>query len=183
MVDEALLMPDICPAPGMRDYAAEILELASRAVHDLLPSLGSGWAGELARQGGLTKLIGEIARGCAPHHRRIRLADLEATRQMVTAYLTDLRETKLTASWKLAGGMERVPGVGGVKVLARVKVEANDPALKVSEIAKRIRALDRCSEGRERLLQAALIDVGTSEVLFMAIFFEEALLCNGLPPR
>jgi hypothetical protein len=183
MVDETLLVPNVCPAQGMRDYGVEIDELAERAVHVVLPSLGPGWAGELARLGGLVELARELERGCAPRHRRIDRGDLETARQAVTRYLTDLRDESITAAWEKAGGMARVPGVGGVRILARVKTAADDPSKKASDIARRIRALDRCAEGRERLLQATLVDVGSSEVLFMGIFFEEALLCNGLPPR
>ena len=76
-----------------------------------------------------------------------------------------------------------LPQRTGVTTLARVEVSTNNPETTILQIAKGIRAIDRCSQGGESLLQATVVDVGTSEVLFMGIFYEEALLCNGLPPR
>ena len=57
-----------------------------------------------------------------------------------------------------------------------------DPKNSAKELVGKLRELDKCDEGKERFYQATLIDVGTSEVVFMGIFFEEELLCDGFPP-
>jgi hypothetical protein len=63
-----------------------------------------------------------------------------------------------------------------------VQARGDDPVAGAAELLERFRRLERCDQGGERLLQAALVDVGSSEVVFMGIFFEEQLLCEGLPP-
>ncbi len=181
-VDNGQLIPNNCPAQGMRDYAAELEDLAHRAVSEVLPALDNGWTGELVRSGGLAQLSSTIKETCAPRHRRIEPDDLTAARVEVKDFLTKLAEQDLSGEWEPTRGMERVPGVGPVKVLARVRVSGNNPIVGAAKLKTSLRQLDKCDEGRERLYQAALIDVGTSEVLFMGIFFEEELLCEGLPP-
>ncbi len=182
MVDNGLLVPKNCPVQGMRDYAAEIEDLAIRAVSEVLSALDNSWAGELMRRGGLQQLSHGIAEFCKPRHRRFRPDDLSAAQTEVADYLSDLKSRDLAGEWEIARGMERAPGVGPVRVVARVRVSGHDPTAKAAELIARLRRLSRCDDGGEKAFQAALIDVGTSVVLFMGIFFEEELLCDGLPP-
>jgi len=182
LMDSGVFIHDNCPAGGMRDYAAEIEDLAARVVSEVVSDLDSGWASELVRAGTLFELKSGIEEACAPRHRRIDVGELNAARAEVREFLKDLSGRELEGDWETATGMERVPGVGPVRILARVRVSGHNPVAGVGDLKKRLRKLDRCDDGGERLYQAVLIDVGSSEVLFMGIFFEEELLCDGFPP-
>ncbi|MCP4601367.1 MAG: hypothetical protein GY847_12725 [Proteobacteria bacterium] len=182
MVDGGLLIPENCPVQGMRDYQAEIEDLAMRAASEALPALDNGWVGELVRNGGLRYLKNGISEICIPRHRRLEPKELNAARAEVRDYLNDLGGRDFTGEWESARGMERIPGIGPVRIFARVRVSGNDPVAAAAKLVTRLRRIGRCDTGSERLFQAALIDVGTSEVVFMGIFFEEELLCDGLPP-
>jgi hypothetical protein len=102
-------------------------DLAARAVAEVLPALDSGWAGELARFGGLFDLWEALREGCAPRHRRIVEAELEQVRGSVAEFLSDLKEAELNAVWEVSSGQERIPGKGPVSVLARVRASADAP--------------------------------------------------------
>ncbi len=182
MITNDLLVPKECPLEGMRDYAAEIKDLAVRAVKEVLPALEGGWVSELIRYGGLAELENTIKEGCTPRHRRLQPDVLSAVRKEVTDYLTDLGQQDLQGVWEPARGMERAPGIGPVQLLARVRSSGGDPVEGAKKLSERLKSIDRCDNRQERLFQAVLVDVGTSEVLFMGIFFEEELLCSGLPP-
>ncbi|MBW2277518.1 MAG: hypothetical protein JRF63_08505 [Deltaproteobacteria bacterium] len=175
-------LPDRCPTSAVRDYGGEMKDLASRAVGDVLPHLGGAWGGELMRYGALSCVADGVDELCAPRHRRFSAQDLEAARGELDAFLTKLGGLEADGEWVEAGGLERSPGVGPVAVLARVQARGDDPVAGAVLLLERLRRLERCDEGGERLLQAALVDVGSSEVVFMGIFFEEQLLCEGLPP-
>ena len=97
-------------------------------------------------------------------------------------YFKKLGEQEITASWESVGGMVHVPGVGPVKVYARVTVSAGDSSAQAVAIEARFKELERCGAGDERILQATLVDVGSSEVRFMGLFFEEQLLCEDFLP-
>jgi hypothetical protein len=177
-----LAIPQGCPAAGARDYPREMRSLGARAVEEVLGSLGEGWAAELLRLGALERLGQGIRDECAPRHRRLSPQDLAAARDDVTALATELAQRRIDASWVPAAGQERAPGTGPVTVLARARAVGEDPATAVTALLDRLRGYDRCRGGGERLLQATLIDVGSSEVVFMGIFFEEQLLCEDLAP-
>ena len=97
-------------------------------------------------------------------------------------FLRELSTRELSGEWTQAAGQERVPGVGPIDILARVSALGYDPAISAKELMDSLRDLDRCDEGREKFYQASLIDVGTSEIVFMGVFFEEELLCEGFAP-
>jgi len=175
-------LPDRCPTAGIRDYADEMKDLAGRAVGEVLPQLGGAWGGELVRFGALARLADGLDELCAPRHRRYAEQDLESARGEIRAFVERLAGLEADGEWTAAGGLERAAGVGPVAVLARVQARGEDPIAESVAVLDRLRRLERCDEGGERLLQAALIDVGNSEVVFMGVFFEEQLLCEGLPP-
>jgi hypothetical protein len=175
-------LPDRCPTSAVRDYGAEMKDLASRAVAEILPQLGGAWGGELVRFGAIARLAGGMDELCAPRHRRFSAQDLDAARGDLSAFTERLAGLEVDGEWIEAGGLERAPGVGPVAVLARVQARGDDPLAAAVELLDRLRRLERCDQGGERLLQAALVDVGSSEVVFMGVFFEEQLLCEGLPP-
>jgi hypothetical protein len=180
--DPAIAPPNGCPSTGMRDYGAELRSAAARAVAEVLPSLDSPWTSEMARVDALARLAAGLADECAPRHRRIRPEDLSTARGDVKAFLAMLAARAIRAGWTAATGQERIPGTGPATVLARLAVQGASPSGEADDLLRRIAGLDRCRSGDERLVQVALVDVGTSEVLFMGVFFDEELLCEGFPP-
>jgi hypothetical protein len=183
MVDESGSIPDSCPREGMRNFALEMKGLGERAMYEVLPSLQGNWTNELVRQGALERIQSGIKDACAPRHRRIEQGDVEPTRTAVEAYLTDLKNGDFPSEWEPMFGKERVIGKGPVDVLARVKPLVSNPSVQGLAVIGKIRALDRCQKGADYPIQAAVINVATSQVLYMGVFFEEALLCEDLPPR
>ncbi len=182
MTDGKVVLLDACPTPGMRDYPAELAQLASRSVREVLPSLDNGWITELIRYDGLKRLTAEIDAGCAPRHRRIVMEELAKTQDAVQSDLIRLAEGAFQGVWEVASGRARFPGVGPVSVLARVRVTAGDPAVDAADLKERMRRMERCSQATDRPIQVILVDRQSAEVVFMGIFYEEALLCRGLPP-
>ncbi len=175
-------LPDRCPAAGVRDYSAEIRELAARAADEVLPSLNGPWTGEVLRLAALQRLQNGIEDFCAPRHRRFSARDLESAREELRDLIARLGRKDLDGEWYPSSGMERAPGTGPVEVVARLRALGSDPDRDVEEMLDRLRGIERCHRGGERTVQAALVDVGSSEVVFMGIFFEEQLLCEDLPP-
>lgn len=175
-------LPDRCPTSGVRDYGDEMKQLAERVVSEVLPHLGGAWGGELIRLGALSRIVGGVNELCAPRHRRFSGPDLKTARGDLAAFLERLGGLEADGEWVAAGGIERAAGVGPVAVLARVQARGDNPIAGATELLERLRRLERCDQGGERLLQTALVDVGSSEVVFMGIFFEEQMICEGLPP-
>ena len=182
MTDHTALIPNVCPAAGMRNYGRELDDLAARSLAEVLSALDGGWTQEVIRFGGLQGLLTGIKDTCAPRHRRIDPEALKASKSEIAAYLSELSNRELSGVWEPTRGMERIPGVGPVKLLARIRTSGYDPSVESAKITDRLRTIDRCDESTELLFQATLIDVKTSEVPFMGIFFEEELLCEGFPP-
>ena len=161
-----------------------MVEAAERAVAEVMPALkDSGeWAGEIMRYTALLRVSEGMEEVCAPRHRRIAADDLTKARADLQAFAAELASADLSGEWVTAGGMTRIPGVGPAKILARVSPGASDPRKTAAGLLEGFKRMDRCRGGEERLLQAGLIDVGSSEVVFMGIFFEEQLICEGMVP-
>ena len=175
-------LPDRCPAGEMRDFGLEVEEMLARAVDEVLPTLNGPWSAELQRREGLERVADGLEDFCALRHRRIAVDDLERARADVREFLERLGDRDLDGEWYPSSGLERIPGQGPVRVLARVRAVGADPGGEAADLVERLRRLERCKRGGERTYQASLIDVGTSEVRFMGIFFEEQLLCEDLAP-
>ncbi len=176
------LVPDRCPSGLMRDYVGEMSDLASRAVEEVLPGLGGDWTTELLRYNALKRIEGGMKDFCAPSHRRISKSDLTSAREQLRVLASDLSEDTPSGEWISASGRDRITGIGPVEILARVRAKGVDPEEDAARFVARLRDFNRCTQGDERLLQVALVDVGSSEVVFMGIFFEEQLVCEDMPP-
>ena len=176
------LVPDRCPSGLIRNYVNEISDLASRAVEEVLPGLGGDWTAELLRYNALKKIERGMKDFCAPSHRRISTNDLTSAREQLRVLASDLRENTPSGEWISATGQDRIPGVGPVEILAQIRAKGVDPEEDAARFVARLRDFNRCTQGDERLLQVALVDVGSSEVVFMGIFFEEQLVCEDMPP-
>ncbi len=183
MIDESGAIPDSCPTEGMRDFPAEMRKLGERTMYELLPSLKGKWTDEFVRQSGLETLLAGMKDVCAPRHRRIDEDKLTEARAAVENYLKELKDGDFPSEWDPSYGKERVVGIGPVDVLARVRPLVSNPSARSINVIRELRAVDRCVKGTDRPIQTALIDVATSQILYMGIFFEEALLCEDLPPR
>jgi hypothetical protein len=175
-------IPVGCPADGGRDYRRELDQVHARAVDEVLESLNGPWTGELLRLGAFRRLASAFGDACATRHRRLAFGDVDAAKNALRETLERLDRQELAGEWTAAAGLERSPGHGPVRVLARLLPAGTDPRADAAGLAASLRRLDRCSGRGERTLQASLVDVGTSEVVFMGIFFEEQLLCEDLAP-
>ena len=183
MPDPGLTIPPVCPTPGMRDFASELNTVADRAVTEVLPALGTRWAGELARMEGLVRMENAIRERCVPAHRRISAAMHQAAKAAVRKYLETLNEKDITAGWESMGGKIHVPGKGPVNVFARVKVSAGDPSVDAVDVRQLLRDMVRCDGSNDRVFQATVVDVVSRKVTFMGLFFEEQLLCEAFRPE
>ncbi len=176
------LVPDRCPSGLMRNYVGEMSDLASRAIEEVLPGLGDDWTTELLRYSALKRIERGMKDFCAPSHRRISKSDLTSAREQLRVLASDLSEATPSGEWISASGRDRIPKTGPVEILARVRAKGSNPEEDVARFVARLRDFNRCTQGEERLLQVALVDVGSSEVVFMGIFFEEQLVCEDMPP-
>ena len=182
MPDESALIPDVCPAEGMRDYADALRDVGDRAFSETLPLITDAWNGEMLRVEGLRVVRDGMSDICSPRVRRLREDDSAAARRSLDEFLVELGAGVYQGTWEHMGGQERIVGVGPVRVLARVKATLADPRVQAASLIKQMRTLNRCNQGTGRLLQISLVAPKTSEVLYMDIFYEEPLLCEDVPP-
>ncbi len=175
-------IPEGCPAAGGRDYRRELDQVHARAVDEVLETLNGPWTGEIVRHAAYERVTSAFDDACGARHRRIAGEDVEGIRAAVREVLERLAGQDLAGEWYAAAGLERSPGHGPVRVLARLRPVGPDPRADAAHLAERLRGADRCIGRGERTLQATLVDVGTSEVVFMGVFFEEQLLCEDLAP-
>jgi hypothetical protein len=175
-------LPAGCPVDGIRDYRRELDQVHARAVDEVLEALNGPWTGEILRHGSLERIAAAFDDACTARHRRIADRDVDAARNALRLALERLAGQELAGEWYAAAGLERSPGHGPVRVLARLRPTGTDPRADAAALAEELRRLDRCTGRGERPLQATLIDVGSSEVVFMGIFFWEQLLCEDLAP-
>ena len=183
MPDPTGAIPDSCPTAGMRDYAGELMDIADRAVVEVLPALDAAWATELARLGGLAHGAALIRDACLPRHRRVDADALDAAKKTVVSYFEALSDSRLSAVWESVGGMEHVSGVGPVKVFARPKATAGDPGGDAARLNNALKKIDRCGQQDGQVYQVSVINPASAEILFMGVFFEENLLCEGMLPQ
>lgn len=176
-------IPDACPASGMRDYAAELIDIADRAVVEVLPAFDAAWATEFARLGGLVRGAAHIQETCLPRHRRVHSADQEAAEEMAVTYFEGLKDTELSAVWESVGGMEHVSGIGPVKVFARPKTTTGNPGGDAALFKNALKKVDRCGQQDGRVFQVSVIKPSSAELKYMGLFFEENLLCEGMLPQ
>ena len=180
--EPTVFVPPSCPTASMRNLRREIADLAQSATAEVLPNLDGPWVAELLRQAGLAAIQDILVDTCKPRHRRLSPDNLTTARTIVADYLADLSTREIAGAWQTATGQERLTGQGTVAVLAKVVPTGYDPLARAAESKKQLRQLDQCTGAPEQVYQAVVIDVGTSEILFLGLFFEEELLCPGLPP-
>lgn len=177
-----VFIPPTCPSADSVDMRDELQQVARRAVTEVLPSMDGPWTGELLRAAGQAAIADTLEGICAPRHRRIAPSDLQSARQAVGRFLKDLATEPLAGAWQTAQGQARLPGKGPLTLLARVQPTGSDPRTQAALIAGQFKKLDLCTGASANIYQVSLVEVGTSEVLFLGLFFEEQLLCPGLPP-
>jgi hypothetical protein len=180
--DAEVFLPPTCPGADMVDIKDELQQIAKRAVAEVLPSMDGPWTGELLRAAGQAAIADALQATCAPRHRRIAPSDLQSARQALGRFLADLSTQQFAGAWQTAQGQARLPGKGTLALLARVRPTGFDPRAQAALMAAQLKKLDLCTGASQNIYQVSLIDVGTSEVLFLGLFFEEQLLCPGLPP-
>jgi len=184
-IDEgpANAVPPRCAAAGGRDYVQELREVAGRAAAEVAPAVPEEYLGELVRLGAFEDVIARLDDFCSPRHRRFTEKDVadavDEVRRLVEGIASGAARGEITPST----GQERIAGVGPIRVLSRARSLGDDPRATSAEVFERLAGAARCANGSgDEVLQAAVIDVGSSEVAFMGLFFEEQILCEDLAP-
>jgi len=181
-MSQTVTVPHDCPVGMGRDYVRELEAIGRRVVDSLLKQIPAKWAEDLARVDAVNDLRATMADICAPAHRRYTQESLDKARADVLAFIEQVPQTKVDGEWVSASGRERVPGTGSVVVLAKAVAGSGNLDMALQSVADGIRAMERCRDSRRRPMQVVLIDVGTSEVYFSAIVFEEQLFCEDMAP-
>jgi len=177
-------VPPRCAATGGRDYVRELREVAGHAAAEIAPAVPEEYLGELVRLGAFEDVITRLDDFCSPRHRRFTEKDVadavDEVRRLVEGVASSVARGELTPST----GQERIAGIGPVRVLSRVRPLGDDLRAVSAEIFERLAGAARCANGAgDEVLQTAVVDVGSSEVVFMGLFFEEQILCEDLAPQ
>jgi len=176
-------IPPRCAAAGGRDYVQELREVAGRAAAEIAPAVPEAYVGELVRLGAFEDAIVRLDDFCGARHRRFAESDVAAGVDELKRLIEAIAAADARGELAPSTGQERVAGVGPARVLARVQPSGADLRTSGAELFDRLAGAARCANGGgEDVLQAAVIDVGTSEVVFMGLYFEEQLLCEDLAP-
>ncbi|MBN2715570.1 MAG: hypothetical protein JXX14_06920 [Deltaproteobacteria bacterium] len=179
----AAVIPHDCPVGMGRNYEAELVSIGERVSREVMNDIPQSWAGEFSKLNMLAQLEGELENLCAPAHRRYAEKDLAAARESVDKFIEQVVTARFQGKWEIAEGAERVPGVGAVRIFGRASTTGGESQVWMSTLQNLFKPLNRCRDSRRRPVEAVLVDVGTSEVYFSTIVFEEQLFCEDLPPN
>ncbi len=179
----ASAVPPRCAGLGGRDYVLEIREAAGRAAAEIFGAFPSSSLAEIVRFAAFDDAVARFGDFCQARHRRYTETEVAAFGADVRALFEALDAAQPGGEIARADGLERVAGVGPVRVLGRVTPTGTDLRADSAALFERLAGAARCVGGTgDDALQAAVVDVGTSEVAFMGLFFEEQLLCEDLAP-
>ncbi|MBN2528174.1 MAG: hypothetical protein JXR76_17410 [Deltaproteobacteria bacterium] len=179
----AAIVPHTCPVGMGRDYVRELSSIGQQIALKTMTEIPAAWASAFTKMHVLTQLETALSEQCAPAHRRYAEADLATAKKALNSFLQQAVSATTSGKWEAAEGEERVPGVGAVRVFARATA-ATSPNLRFEDELQRIfDPLNRCKDSKRRPVQLVLVDVGSSEVYFSAIVFEEQVFCENLPPQ
>ena len=182
-LSSAAAIPHDCPTGMGRNYVDELVTVGERVSRDVMKDIPAGWAGEFSKVDILSRLDNELADLCAPAYRRYAASDLDVARKAVETFLQQVVTTRFQGSWEPAEGTERIAGVGAVRVFGKAKPKTGEDKVWTAQLRDIFKPLNRCRDSKRRPVQIALVDVGTSEVYFSAVVFEEQLFCEDLPPQ
>lgn len=183
-------IPDDCAPLVGRDYVQEARRLSREAAQVATESFDPAWMALAARAGAITDVYDVLEDACVPRRRRIAEPDMAEARRRLGRIGERFNEAEVVQSagrWVLEDNQFHVPGIGGVRQVARFAVEpgavAGEIRTAASELSAFLAARTVCRYGPEHPpVAAVVVDVGSSEVEFVGYFFEEELLCPGLPP-
>ena len=173
---------DRCLDVAPRNYVKELERAVTETVAAVLPAISDKSSGDLQRLGAVEHLVNGMKDVCTIAHRRISSEDLKIARSELSTFASRLSEQTVSATWKSAGGLERVAGEGPVKVFAKARPTGGDAIADADTLITRIKQMSKCHRGHENIYQVTLIEVGTSKVVFMDLFFGEQLFCEDLAP-
>lgn len=183
-------IPDDCPALVGRDYVAEARRLSREAAQVAAESFDPAWMVLAARAGAITDVYSVLEDACVPRRRRISEADMDEARRRLARIGTRFNAEEVTnraGRWIVEDNQFHVPGLGGVRQVARYVPGPGSVAAEITTDAAELGAFmtsrSMCRYGAEHPPLAALVvDVGTSAVEFIGYYYEEELFCPGLPP-
>jgi len=179
----ASAIPQRCAKSGGRDYADEIRGAAGRAAASIFDAFQPRALAEVVRFSAFDDAVARFEEFCEARHRRFTANEIASFQSDVRALFESLDAAEASGEIAAASGLERIAGLGPVRVLGRVRPAGTDPRAAAAELFEKLEGKARCANGTsDDALQAAVIDVGTSEVAFMGLFFEEQLLCEDLAP-
>lgn len=179
----AAVPPRCAGGAGGRDYVGELRAAAGRAAAETFDAFPAASLSDVARFAAFEDAAARLADFCAARHRRYAEPEIASFNADVRALFEALASADVRGEIAAAAGLERIPGLGPARVLARVLPVGTDPRAAGAGLFDRLAGAARCASGTgDDILQASVISVGTSEVAFMGLFFEEQLLCGDLPP-
>jgi hypothetical protein len=179
----ASAVPPRCAKGAERDYAKEIREAGARAAAETFEAFPSSELDDVLRFAAFDDAVARLGEFCAPRHRRFSPADIASAQEEVRALFESIASSTAHGGIAAASGLERIPGTGPSRVLARILPTGDDPRPAAAELFDRLSGAARCpGGGGDGVLEVAVIDVGTSEVSYLGLFYEEQLACEDLAP-
>jgi hypothetical protein len=178
----ALTIPGQCPANGGRNYVEELKQLGSKTTSRVLPAISDTWSPDLLKMKALSLLKNTMDEICTPAHRRFSTAQLQKGHKLVSDFIKEISELNNKSQWKSATGQEKITGHGGIEILAKTSDATNPLTTMAASLKNELNNMGKCRDSRRRPIQISLINVGTSEVYFSAIDFEEQFICENLAP-
>lgn len=182
-MSSAVAIPSGCVVNMGRDYVSELAALGKRASSRILQDIPNSWAGAFSKLKVLEKFEHRIEEVCAPAHRRYSADDLTQAKLAVSAFLQKASTAQILGKWTEAEGKQRIAGVGSITVFGRTKQDSSKFTSMFQELSGALKPLSRCRDSKRRPLQVVLVDVGSSEVFFSTILFEEQLFCEEMSPQ
>lgn len=177
----AAVIPNGCPEGMGRNYVNELAAIGERVTKQIMADIPETWAGEFAKIRMLERLTAELEDMCSPAHRRFSPDDLETAQTAVNKFIEQVVSEKQLGKFVSAEGKERISGVGSVRVFGRAEQSGGHTSVLVKQLRGIFSPLNKCRDSKRRPVQVVLVDVGSSEVYFSAIVFEEQLFCEALP--
>lgn len=171
-----------------RDPVAELRRAGRDATHVAAEGLSAEWsilADRVAAIGEVADVLEDI---CVPRRWRFEAGDLAAARRRLAAVGAALASPDMAlreGAWVIEDSVFHVPGLGGVRQLARFAAGRGSVNQEARVGVRRLRDLilgrARCRGRSEAPMVAAVTDA-SGAAAFVGYFHEEELLCGDLPP-
>ncbi len=187
--EPSVLLGEQCPTLVGKDYVRELRQIAKESMQVASDRLDRVWMELADRAGTLTSVHASLEDVCTPRRRRYAEEDLRVLRARLAAIVDALRShepPRNHAKWLFQDHLFHVPGMGPVRQVARWDAGKASVSDRVTRDADDLRELAfdraRCRSGFSDTPLVVLMAKNTGAVEFLGFFYEEELLCPGLPP-